>query len=176
VLTVLLGKAPQEMFAWGGTPTVLALALGLHAAAALRAPGAPGLQPALGAELLLAGAAAVHPMGALAGALVTVVHARGHRRVAAWVGLGGLGLVLTLLATNGPALSAAEIDWAVRWGQEREALLHDAPWQFAWRIWPALWHALGPVWMLAVGGAALVLLGRGQRGVVGRGLVLVESV
>ena len=176
VLTVLLAKVPQEMFAWGGTPTVLALALGLHAAAALRAPGAPGLPPALGAALLLAGAAAVHPMGALAGALVTVVHGRGHRRVAAWVGLGGLGLVLALLATSGPALSAAEIDWAVRWGQAREALLHDAPWQFAWRIWPALWHALGPVWMLAVGGAALVLLGRGQRGVVGRGLVLVLTL
>ena len=174
---VLLAKVPQEMFAWGGTPTALALALGLHAAAALRAPGAPGLPPALGAALLLAGAAAVHPMGALAGALVTVVHARGHRRVGvAWVGLGGLGLVLALLATSGPALSTAEIDWAVRWGQTREALLTTPRGSSPGGYGPPSGTPSGPVWMLAVGGAALVLLGRGQRGVVGRGLALVLTL
>ncbi len=171
VLTVLLTKVPQEMFAWGGTPTVLALALGLHAAAALRAPAR---HPAVVAALLLAGAAAVHPMGAMAGALVTGASALRHGLLAGCAGLGGLGLVLALLATGGPALSPAEIAWVTRWGESREALLRGEPWQFAWRIWPALWRALGPVWMVAVGGAALVLLGRGARAAVGRtvGLVL----
>ena len=176
MLTVLLTKVPQEMFAWGGTPTVLALALGVHAAAALRPPGAPVRRPALVAALLLAGAAAVHPMGALAGALVTVVHACRHALVAVSIGLLGIGLVLALLATSGPELSPAEIAWAVHWGQTRETLLRGAPWQFAWRIWPDLWRALGPAWMLTVGGAALVLLGRGSGRAVGRALALVLAL
>jgi hypothetical protein len=175
VLTVLLTKVPQEMFAWGGTPTVLALALGLHAAA-LGPPGAPVRRPALVAALLLAGAAAVHPMGALVGALVSVVHARRHALVAASAGLLGIGLVLALLAASGPELSPAEIAWAVHWGRTQETLLRGAPWQFAWRIWPDLWRALGPLWMLTVGGAALVLLGRGSRAAVGRALALVLSL
>ena len=173
VLTVLLAKVPQEMFAWGGTPTVLALALGLHAAAALRAPVR---HPALVAALLLAGAAAVHPMGAVAGALVTGAYALRHGLLAGCAGLGGLGLVLALLATGGPALSPAEIAWVTRWGETREALLRGEPWQFAWRIWPALWRALGPVWMVAVGSAALVLLGRGTRAAVGRTVALVLAL
>ena len=98
----------------GGTPTVLALALGLHAAAALRAPVR---HPAVVTALLLAGAAAVHPMGAVAGALVTGAYALRHGLLAGCAGLGGLGLVLALLATGGPALSPAEIAWVTRWGR-----------------------------------------------------------
>jgi hypothetical protein len=173
VLAVLLAKVPQEMFAWGGIPTVLALALGLHAAAALRPPEGPVRQPALVTALLLAGAAAVHPMGALAGLLVTGGRALRHGPLAGLAGLAGLGLVLALLAAGGPALSPAEIEWVRDWGRTREALLRGAPWQFAWWIWPALWRALGPAWMIAVGGATLVLLGRGPRTPVGRALALV---
>jgi hypothetical protein len=70
-LALLLAKAPQDVFAWGGNPTVLALALALHAAAIVAAASPPDWpRAALGAGLLLAGAAAVHPMGALIGALV----------------------------------------------------------------------------------------------------------
>jgi hypothetical protein len=112
-------------------------------------------------------------MGALAGALVSLVHARRRGLVAKGIALGGLGLMLALLAMSGPELSSAEIAWAVDWGQTREALLRGAPWQFAWSMWPGLWRALGPVWMLAVGGAALVLLVRGPRATIGRGLALV---
>lgn len=173
VLTVLLAKVPQEVFAWGGTATVLALALGLHAAATLGLQGVLVRHAALAVALLLAGAAAIHPMGALAGALVTVAYARRGDLLAVGLGLAGLGLVLALLWTSGPELSPAEITWAVHWGETRETLLSGPPWQFAWRIWPGLWRALGPVWMLAVGGAAIVLLARGERAAVGRGLALV---
>src|SRR5581483_4187380 len=159
-LLLFLAKTPQDTFAWGGTPTVLALALGLHAAALLRR--AAGWHPgaAATAALLLAGAAAVHPMGASAGALVTAVVAGRQRPRGTILALAALGAVLALLAGAGPALSPAELQWMASWGRTREALLRGAPWQFPLRIWPALWRALGPPWLVAVGAAALLLAGR----------------
>jgi hypothetical protein len=159
-LLLFLAKTPQDTFAWGGTPTVLALALGLHAAALLRA--APGWHPGATATaaLLLAGAVAVHPMGAGAGALVATVVAGRHRPRGTIVALAALGAGLALLAGAGPALSPAELQWMASWGRTREALLRGAPWQFPVRIWPALWRALGPPWLVAVGAAALLLAGR----------------
>jgi hypothetical protein len=60
-----------------------------------------------------------HPMGAVAGALVTGAYALRRGLLAGCAGLGGLGLVLALLATAGPALSPAEIAWVTRWGETR---------------------------------------------------------
>ena len=126
-LTLFLAKTPQDVFAWGGTATVLALALGLHAASSLAAPAADR-RTGVSAGLLLSGAGAVHPMGALIGALVagaTIVRAR------SWgpgvTALGALAVTLTLIVLAGPTLSAAEREWIVNWGRTREAVLRAAP-------------------------------------------------
>src|SRR5262249_48677245 len=131
-LALLLAKAPQDVFAWGGNPTVLALALALHAAAIIAGASSPDWpRAALGAGLLLAGAAAVHPMGALIGAfvvLVTTVRARQWR--AGSIAFACLGGALALLAIGGPTLSDAEWAWVVDWGRTQEAVLRGSPWLF----------------------------------------------
>ncbi len=109
LVALLLSRTPQSFFAWGGNPTALALGLSLLGAAALdRArPRDGGL-----AALLLAGAAAVHPMGACAGALVAAVVALRRRAwLAGALAAAGLLGVLGALALFGPQVSAHELDW-----------------------------------------------------------------
>jgi hypothetical protein len=168
-ITLFLAKTPQDVFAWGGNATVLALALGLHAAASLAAPAADR-RTGVSAGLLLSGAGAVHPMGALIGAIVagaTTVRAR------AWgpgvTALGALAVTLTLIALAGPTLSAAEREWIVNWGRTREAVLRAAPWQFPLSVWLAFPRVLGVPWTAAVllAASCLVLASPGRK-LVGR--------
>jgi hypothetical protein len=167
-LVLFLAKAPQEFFAWGGNPTVLAVGLGLHAAAHLAAPSGDWRRPAPAAGLLLAGAAAVHPMGALVGALAAAALAVRARRVRAGVvAVAAMGTVLALLAVGGPHLSGAERQWIVDWGRGREAVLRTPAWQFPVGVWLALPRTLGVPWTAVTAVAAAGLLGQAT----GRALV-----
>ena len=109
LLAVLLSKTPQSFFAWGGNPTALALGLSLLGAAALdRARPRDGVY----AALLLASAAAVHPMGACAGALLGAIIALRRRAWAAGcIAAAGVIAVLGGLALFGPQVSTREFDW-----------------------------------------------------------------
>lgn len=109
LIAVLLSRTPQSFFAWGGNPTALALGLSLLGAAALdRARPRDGVF----AALLLAGAAATHPMGACAGGLVAAVIALRRRAwMAGALAAAGLLAVLGALALFGPHLSPHELDW-----------------------------------------------------------------
>jgi hypothetical protein len=118
VLAVLLSKTPQWYFAWGGNPTALALGLALLGAAAL--DGEPHSSPSGGhplrtgglAAILLAGAAATHPMGACAGGLAAAIVAlRGRAFAAGAIAACGLLAVLGVLALLGPQLSPRELIW-----------------------------------------------------------------
>ena len=60
-VAVLLSRTPQIFFDWGGNPTAMAIGLALF--------GAAQDNPRY-AALCLGGAAATHPMGACAGALL----------------------------------------------------------------------------------------------------------
>jgi len=119
VLVILLSKTPQWYFAWGGNPTALALGLALLGAAALdrsgeqHSPnGSHALRSGALAALLLAGAAATHPMGACAGGLAAAVVAlRGRAFAAGAIAACGLIAVLGVLALAGPQLSPRELIW-----------------------------------------------------------------
>lgn len=170
LLALFLTKAPQQFFAWGGNPTVLAIALGLHAAALLAGDGPDRRRTAAGAALLLGGAVAVHPMGALAGGLVAaVVAVRRGRLVPGAAALAALGATLLLLAAGGPTLSPGEREWIVSWGRMHEAVLRGPAWSFPVSVWPAFPRTVGAPWTIAIALAlaALVLMGRAA----GRGLV-----
>ncbi len=109
LVAVLLSRTPQSFFAWGGNPTALALGLALLGAAALDR-GRP--RDGAFAALLLAGAAATHPMGACAGGLAAAVFALRRRAfVAGAIAAGGLLSVLAALALFGPHVSPRELDW-----------------------------------------------------------------
>ncbi|MCA1829419.1 MAG: hypothetical protein LC689_21040 [Myxococcales bacterium] len=114
-LAMFLSRMPQIMFDWGGNPFVLATALGLVAATVL--------DHALLAAFLLAAAAAIHPMGAIAGAVAVAVVAVSRR---AWVpgaiAAAGLVAMLALLAAFGPRYSPGEIRKALDWAAVQEAV------------------------------------------------------
>lgn len=98
-VALLLSRKPQIFFDWGGNPTALAIGLALFGAA----------QEGAVAALFFAGAAAVHPMGALAGALaLAVVRPSRLTLLASAAGLCG---VLGAVALFGPSLSAREAQW-----------------------------------------------------------------
>ena len=153
-LALLLSRSPQSFFDWGGNPTVLAIALSLYAAAFLRRGGSASV-----AALLMLGAGAVHPMGACAGALGVAVVARERPRAATF-SLAALGALVLLLARFGPVLSAAELDWIRSYALHDEAVLRGSPWLFPLTVWPALPRVLGDPYVVAVGGAAALLLFR----------------
>jgi hypothetical protein len=92
-VAVLLCRAPQSYFDWGGNPTILALGLGLLAAA----------ETAPSAAFLFAGAAAVHPMGACIAVPVVIALRRPY--FAAAIPLAGLVLVAAAVALFGPHLA-----------------------------------------------------------------------
>jgi hypothetical protein len=79
---VFLSRTPQHFFSWGGNPAAMAIGLALT-----------------GRPLLILGAVAVHPMGALAGSLVSL---RGF--ALACVGCA-------IVALLGPHLSQRELAW-----------------------------------------------------------------
>jgi len=99
-VAVLLSRTPQHFFGWGGNATAMAIGLSLFGAAQ---------ENGRLAALCLAGAAAIHPMGACAGALVLALRWRAPRVIVA--GAAGLGLALGALAIWGPALSPRETAW-----------------------------------------------------------------
>jgi hypothetical protein len=177
-LTLFLAKAPQDVFAWEGSATILALVLGLHAAAGLAAPAADWRRIAVSAALLLSGAAAAHPIGALVGSLVAgalTVRARNWRPGV--TALAALGVTLTLIALAGPTLADFERQWILNWGRTREAVLRSAPWQFPLTVWLAFPRILGIPWTVSVLLTATWLLGasRGRR-LVGRVVAGVVSI
>ncbi|HTO98912.1 MAG TPA: hypothetical protein VMK66_17800 [Myxococcales bacterium] len=112
-VAVLLCRSPQIFFDWGGNPTALALGLAFFGAAQ-DDPGA--------CALFLAGAAATHPMGACAGALLLLL--RWRKASVALAGAGALCAVLGALAFFGPPLSARELTWIRDYAlhQERASL------------------------------------------------------
>ena len=99
-VAVLLSRTPQIFFDWGGNPTAMAIGLALFGAAQ---------DNARYAALCLGGAAATHPMGACAGALLLALR----WRTPALAVSGGMALaaVLTALAIWGPQLSPRETAW-----------------------------------------------------------------
>ena len=155
-LALLLARSPQTFFGWGGNPTVLAIALGLYAAAFLRRGGSPWV-----AALLMMGAGATHPMGACAGALAIAAVSRERPR-AATLSLAALGALLLLLARFGPLLSARELAWIRAYAWNDEAVLRGSPWLFPFTVWPALPRVLGDPYVVAVSAAAALLLVRRQ--------------
>ncbi len=109
-VAVLLSRTPQIFFGWGGNPTALALGLALF--------GATQENTRMSA-LCLGGAAAVHPMGACAGALALLLH---WRRRAAGSGAAALCLLLIALAIWGPRLSPRETDWIRDYADNQESV------------------------------------------------------
>jgi len=107
-VAVLLSRTPQIFFGWGGDPTAMALGLALF--------GAAQESPRMSA-LCLGGAAAVHPMGACAGALALVLH---WRRWAVASGAAAPCLVVVALAIWGPQLSPRETDWLRDYANNQE--------------------------------------------------------
>ena len=153
-LALLLSRSPQSFFGWGGNPTVLAIALSLHAAAFLRRGGSPWVS-----ALLVVGAGAIHPMGACAGALAIAVVARERPR-AATVSLAALGALLLLLARFGPLLSPRELAWIRAYAINEESVLRGSPWLFPLSVWTALPRVLGDPYVVAISAAAALLLVR----------------
>jgi hypothetical protein len=124
-LAVLMSRAPQSFFDWGGNPTVLALGLGLLAAAEESRPFA---------ALLLAGAAAVHPMGACAAALVVIALPLARRAYfEPAIPLAGLVAVLAAVALFGPHLSPSGLAWIHHYAAVEEAL-SPLPWRSVPRV------------------------------------------
>lgn len=118
LVAVFLSRTPQTFFDWGGNPVALALGLGFAAAGAVRQGRA------VIAALLLAGSAAIHPMGACAAALVAVIYLiRGKpSAIACAAAAFALAVVLAALALFGPSLSAGETAWIRDYAQMREAI------------------------------------------------------
>lgn len=118
LVAVFLSRTPQTFFDWGGNPTALALGLGFAAVGAVR-DGRAAV-----AALFLAGAAAVHPMGACAAAFAALVLAvRSKRRaIACAAAFCALCAVLAVLAVFGPSLSARETAWIRDYARLREAI------------------------------------------------------
>jgi len=106
-VAVIVSRTPQAFFGWGGNPTALALGLALFGAA----------QEGDAAAIFTAGAAAVHPMGAIAGALAVLLRRSLKPALRAF---GGLAAVLALLALFGPAVSPRELSWIRDYGLTRE--------------------------------------------------------
>jgi len=117
-LAMVLSRMPQIMFDWGGNPFVLASGLGLVAASVL-----DDVRGGWFAAFLLAAAAATHPMGAVAGAVVVGIVAVWRRAWLAGV-LAALGLagMLALLAALGPRYSSGEMGRLLSWAQTQEAV------------------------------------------------------
>jgi hypothetical protein len=134
-VAVLLSRTPQIFFGWGGDPTAMALGLALFGAAQ---------ENGRMSALCLGGAAAVHPMGACAGALALLLH---WRRRATVAGAAALGCVLIALAIWGPRLSSRETDWIRDYAANQE--------------WVTL-AVLGDPANVATGLAAVVLLWKRQ--------------
>jgi hypothetical protein len=110
-IAVLLSRTPQIFFDWGGSPTVMALGLALYGAAQ---------QSIRFSALCFAGAAAIHPMGACAGALVLLP---GWRRPApALAGAAALCGVLAAFVIWGPHLSAREAAWIREYAARQEGV------------------------------------------------------
>jgi hypothetical protein len=110
-VAVLLSRTPQVFFDWGGNPTAMALGLALFGAAQ---------ENRRVSALCLAGAAAVHPMGACAGALVLLL--RWRRPGTAVAGAAALCAVLAALAIWGPQLSARETAWIHDYAARQETV------------------------------------------------------
>ena len=110
-VAVLLSRTPQIFFDWGGNATAMALGLALFGAAQQRARLA---------ALCLAGAAAIHPMGACAGAMALLLRWRQPRLAVA--GAAALGVVLLALAIWGPHLSPRETAWIREYAARQERI------------------------------------------------------
>jgi len=160
-LAALLSRTPQIWFTWGGLPNVLALGLGLRAAAlALPRAGEPPAfdrSRALAAALLLAGAGAVHPTGALAAALalgavtlLAFLRTRAMKTLASALGaLAALAVIFALVAALGPSMSPRELTWMANYARTTEAIVRGPPALFFLNIWRALGPALGDRWTIA---------------------------
>lgn len=135
-VALLLSQTPQAFFGWGGNPTALALGLALFGAA----------QDGAISALFFAGAAAVHPMGAVAGALAFCTNCTIRTTGAALVALGA---VLGVLALFGPSLSARETQWIRDYAASNEhagvGILGDpaniaTALAAAWLLWKRDWR------------------------------------
>lgn len=173
-VAVLLAQAPQAFFGWGGNTTVLALGLGL-AAATLLAGFADGDEPAASrlavSAVLLLGALAVHPTGALASVLAVVAAPllrfpdRSSTRWSlrrALAATGGLllafGLLALALKLGGPEVSPRERQWILDYQGNVERVVRGPAWLFWLRVWDALPRVLGTTYTGLVLAATLLLL------------------
>lgn len=129
-VAVILSRTPQAYFGWGGNPTALALGLALFGAA----------QEGDAAAIFTAGAAAVHPMGAVAGALAVLL--RRSLKPALWA-IGGLAAVLLALALFGPSLSPREATWIRDYAFQHERVTSGVLGDFA-----NVTTALAAAWLL----------------------------
>jgi hypothetical protein len=171
-LAVLLARAPQSFFGWGGNPSVLALALAIGAAARLARAGEPPppcvsypdatarlTRASAAAALLLGGAAATHPMSAAAGALclipVILRGPRGRLAIAAAVAMVPALGVAALLSRGGPMLSARELAWMQDYALRQEGVLRGP---FALDVWRAIPRVLGDPWTVTCAVSAALLL------------------
>ncbi|MBI5546646.1 MAG: isochorismatase family protein, partial [Deltaproteobacteria bacterium] len=161
----------QSFFGWGGNPTALAFGLSLLAAALLsRAWSGEGRPWRIGAMagVLVLGALATHPTGALAGGtafLVVIARSLAGRERPSSAALLTVSAVVTMavagalaLYLGGPEISRAESDWVAAYQQSVERVLEGPKALFMVTIWPALPKVLGWPWVvmcLAASGALL---------------------
>lgn len=172
-LCLLMAKSPQSFYAWGGNPTILAIALGLIAASLISRPTDQSvLRTGTVAFLLAFGAAAIHPIGAAVGAIaiaacpvIACVRAQrltaDARRRIATCAMAGLGFftVLVLLMIFGPQMSQSEIESTRLWLLEHETVLPGSIWLFPLSIWIVLPGVLGSAYVIALILAALLQVG-----------------
>jgi len=149
LLITLAGRnVPLGFFSWGGNPTIMAFGMALSAIAL--AADAVLVELTGYAALLLAGAFAVHPIGAISGAacapLVLLCPRLCRYRAARVLGCALLALPLAAAFKRfGPAISARETEWIARWQLGPAALLRQKNGSFALDYLHACQHALGVV-------------------------------
>jgi len=165
VLCLFIAKVPQSFFTWGGNPTAFAAALALLAVAELVRRGAERpLRTAAFAAVLLAGAAAAHPMGACVGVLslaaIPLLPRLRTLRMLLAVALGLLGLAgaFLWLRLGGPSLSPREAAWIFENQHTTEALAPGSPLLWPLRVFLALPWLLGPAYVITLGVAVLLEL------------------
>lgn len=148
LLIALIGRnVPLGFFSWGGNPTILAFGMALTAV--VLAMSADHLAEHIGcAVLILGGAFATHPIGAIGGAacapLILLRPGFMHR---AWRMMIFASVAPLMLAFKhfGPSISARETEWIARWQAGPAQLVHG---RFGWFVLDyleAFTRACGPV-------------------------------
>jgi len=165
-LTLLVAKSPQRFYGFGANPTTLAIGLAaLGLGAVLLRPAETSRRRLLLASLVLLGAAATHPIGALVGIVASAAVVLAVPEVRRRVWLSGVATavlpaiaIFIVLAVLGPRLSDREKAWIADYQRTQESVLPGPAWSFPLSVLSALPRATGDLFAAILGIAALLSL------------------